>query len=181
MRGKSRRSISAFWINNDSCEGRNIGFQRSQCRCRRCRTECRTANAEPDIPAHTKASKRMTASRIGIAFFKWILRCAAFSCKFLVKLRVSLARALVPRSAVILSHAVKRPEAKSTASITCVLLMYPRTSMPYRLPQVTPLFSQNIIGTQRAIPEREEPTRYALFALRLRTPRQKPVCRDWAK
>jgi hypothetical protein len=42
-------------------------------------------------------------------------------CDLLVKLRASLARALFPRGADILSHAVKRAETKSRGRVTCVL------------------------------------------------------------
>src|SRR5271169_4905395 len=61
MRGRSSRSISAFWISSDSCDGRNRGFHRSHRKCRWCTFARRTANALPDIPPHT-STKRSTAA-----------------------------------------------------------------------------------------------------------------------
>ena len=114
MRGSSNRSISAFWRISDSCEGRNIGFQRNQRRCRRwawC-TAGRTANAVPLIPAHTNARRARVANRTrAVPITKWLSAWGGMLRQF-----------LSPRGSGIVSLAVKPSQAKTTMA---PLLMYP--------------------------------------------------------
>src|SRR5271157_3652048 len=72
MRGRSSRSISAFWISSDSCDGLNSGCQRSQRKCLRCpccTVTCFTAKAGSAIPARRNIATNWSRT---LRLTKWL-------------------------------------------------------------------------------------------------------------